>query len=418
MKGALLIIDGLGDLPSPLLGQRTPLEAADTPVLNRLAAAGACGLLDPIGPGILPSTHSGAGLLLGLPPDQVDRLSRGPVEACGRGLELRPGDIAMRVNFATLQDSPDGCLVVDRRAGRIRHGADELAAALAGIDLGEGVSMVLKATEQHRGVLVLSGPGLDARITDTDPGDCAMPERLSECRALDPEAGRTADLVNRLSGLARERLASHPVNRDREAAGHPPANGIIMRGAGQVVPLDSMVTQRGLSASLIAGCNTVKGLGRLLGFRIVEDPRFTADLDTDLDAKVYSTLQELKHADLAVVHIKAPDICAHDRKPRAKRDFLARIDQSLASLAEAGVAIAVAADHTTDSNTGMHTPDPVPSLIFDPRTAGDGGGEGTKFGETACRRGTLPRSTSHEFLRAFLERLEDSQSPEQLGPDG
>jgi 2,3-bisphosphoglycerate-independent phosphoglycerate mutase len=417
MKGALLIIDGLGDLPSPSLGRRTPLEAADTPVLNRLASAGACGLLDPIGQGILPSTHSGAGMLLGLPPDQVDRLSRGPVEACGRGLDLRPGDIAMRVNFATLEESPDGCLVLDRRAGRIRHGADELAAALADIDLGDGVSMVLKATEQHRAVLVLSGPGLDARITDTDPGDCALPARLPQCRALDPAAGQTAGLVNRLSELARERLASHPVNRAREAAGRPPANGIIMRGAGQVMPLDSIVIQRGFSASLIAGCNTVKGLGRLLGFRVVDDQRFTADLDTDLDAKVSATLLELERADLAVMHIKAPDICAHDRKPRAKRDFLARIDLSLAPLARAGVAIAVAADHTTDSNTGKHTPDPVPSLIFDPRTAGGSGGDGLKFGEAACRQGTLPRYCSHEFLQVFLEHLADSQSPEQRGLD-
>jgi len=96
----LLIIDGLGDLPIPELGGKTPLEAADTPVLDRLAGEGLYGLVDPIIPGEIPNTHSGAGMLLGLLPEQADRLKRGPVEASGAGRVLKAGEVACRAAFA------------------------------------------------------------------------------------------------------------------------------------------------------------------------------------------------------------------------------------------------------------------------------------------------------------------------------
>jgi 2,3-bisphosphoglycerate-independent phosphoglycerate mutase len=406
MKGVFVIMDGLGDLSCDSLGGKTPLEAADTPTLDRLASAGRCGRLDPIGPGILPNTHSGAGMLFGIPPEQVDSLSRGPVEAAGRGLPMQPGDVAMRVNFATLEKAGEGWSILDRRAGRIKQEAGELARSLGGIQLGSGISTLFKATEQHRAVLIFSGPQLDARISDTDPGDYGMPAEWRPCRPLHPEARVTAELVNQFTRQAHEMLKGHPVNRDRLASGLPPANGIITRGAGQLLRLDSVIASRGLKASVVAGCNTVKGLGRLLGFQVVEDPRFTADLDTDLPAKMECALEQLVQADLAFVHIKAPDLCAHDRQPAAKRDLLARIDRAMAPLAAAGIVVAVAADHTTDSNTGRHTADPVPSLIFHPADARATAGPALKFGESACRTGRLPRYNSHEFLMAVLAELD------------
>ncbi len=405
MKGVLFIIDGLGDLPIPAFEGRTPLEAAQTPFLDRLAGRGRFGVIDPIAPGVLPNTHSGAGMLLGMYPGQVSRLNRGPVEAAGLGLQLQEGDVALRANFATLERAGDDWRVVDRRAGRIRHGTAELAEAMAGIGPIDGVSVLFQPTEQHRGVLVLSGPGLDAHVSDTDPGDHGDSNLLKHCRALSPGAERTASLINRYGQRVRETLQDHPVNQQRRQAGLLPANGLLTRGAGHPLALDNLVADHGIRASVVSGCNTVKGLGRLLGFRVIDDARFTADLDTDLDAKVRVTLDELQHAGLVFVHVKAPDICAHDRDPVAKRDLLSRIDQSLGSLVGEPVGIAVAADHTTDSNTGRHTADPVPAFMC---AAGSEVGEACvsiKFGETACRNGNLPRVDSHGFLQSFLEML-------------
>ena len=161
-KCALIIIDGLGDQPIPELDHSTPLEAADTPVMNRMAGEGWYGLADPIQAGEIPNTHSGMGMLMGLAPEQVNRLRRGPIEASGTGRVLAVGEVAIRANFATLEDQGSGLLVTDRRAGRITSGADELAADLKDVDLGDGVSACLYSTDQHRGVLVLSGPGLSA----------------------------------------------------------------------------------------------------------------------------------------------------------------------------------------------------------------------------------------------------------------
>ena len=404
-QAVLVIVDGLGDLPIDRLDGLTPLEAARTPVMDSMAARGRFGLVDPIAPGVVPDTDSAVALLLGLPPQQAGRLKRGPVEAAGAGCELQPGDVAARANLATVEPSGDSLLVKDRRAGRITRGTAELAEVLQDIDLGDGVRADFRSTDQHRGVLVLSGPGLHPAITDTDPGDPRAPGHVLECRPLDPAAARTAAKVNRFIREAHERLSDHAVNDDRRQAGKAPATGIITRGAGGWFGPDNIVRQRGVNAVLVAGCNTVLGLARLFGLDTREDPAFTASLDTDLDGKVAATLGALRRYDLVYMHVKAPDLCAHDRRPTAKRDILERLDRALAPLTEAGVVVALTSDHSTDSNTGAHTADPVPSLIFgDPRPS-DSAVAGVKFGESACREGNLARQRSHQYLNLVLTAM-------------
>lgn len=402
----ILIVDGLGDLPVAGLGGKTPLEAARTPVLDRMASAGQYGPVDPILPGEIPNTDSGVGLLLGLPPDRADTLHRGPVEASGAGRRLNEGEIAVRANFATVEERPDGLLVTDRRAGRIIEHVDALAQALDGMDLGDGVRADFRPTDQHRGVLVLSGPGLDPEVSDTDPGDGANPGYIRESRPLRPSAGIAAAKINRFTAEAHRRLADHSVNRARRAAGKPVANGVITRGAGSAFEPVSRLETLGLRAVVVAGCNTVLGLARLFGFDTVHKPGFTATLDTDLEGKVAAALSALDDHDLAYIHVKASDLCAHDRNPRAKRDFLEGLDRALAPLLSAGIVVALSSDHTTDSNTGAHTADPVPSLIFDPSAATADGEPTVKFGEAACRQGTLPRLRSFEFLDRVLETMD------------
>jgi 2,3-bisphosphoglycerate-independent phosphoglycerate mutase len=402
-KCALLIIDGLGDLPVMDLGGKTPLEAAHTPVFDRLAGEGLYGQVDPIIPGEVPNTHSGAGMLMGLLPEQAGRLKRGPVEASGAGRVLAPGEIAVRANFATLEPRNGALFVVDRRAGRITSGTEELAALLADVDLGDGVRANLVATDQHRGVLVLSGPGLDASISDTDPGDGMMPAELKRCRALSPEAELTAAKLNRFVDEAYLRLQDHPVNIARVQAGKLPANGLITRGAGAQFSLDNVLHEQGLRTAVISGCNTVLGLGRIFGFDTITDSRFTADLDTDLQAKVAAVRSALQDHEMVCLHVKAPDICAHDRKPLAKRDFLQRLDEALEPLLEEDVIIAISADHTTDSNSGFHTADPVPTLVNQARAVQPA--SAVNFGEASCSQGNMPRQLSNQFLLRLIEMM-------------
>ncbi len=399
-KCALLIIDGLGDLPVAALGGLTPLEAAHTPVIDRFASAGRYGLVDPIVAGDIPNTHSGTSLLFGLLPSQLGRMKRGPVEASGAGQALKPGDIALRVNFASVEARDDGLYVTDRRAGRITEGAGELASVVKDIDLGDAVKASFKSTDQHRGVLVLSGPGLDESIADTDPGNVAMPARLLPCKPLKPEAEFTAGKLDRFIAEAHRRLRDHPINAARVAAGKFPANGLLTRGAGACFKLDNVLTQRGIRVAVVAGCNTVKGLGKMFGFDTVSDPRFTATFETDLHAKMAAVVTALEDHDLVYLHIKAPDICAHDCQPAAKQAFLERLDEAMEALWSAGIMVALTADHTTDSTSGFHTADPVPTFLFDPQqrlVQVD-----ISFGETECRNGNMQRQTSEQFLQRII----------------
>ncbi len=136
---------------------------------------------------------------------------------------------------------------------------------------------------------------------------------------------------------------------------------------------------------------------------MISDARFTATVNTDIEAKIQAALAALQNHDLAFLHVKAPDICAHDRQPVAKRDFLSRLDLAMAPMLQQGIMIALSADHTTDSNSGRHTSDPVPTLFFSPHT--DSGTAGVKFGEAACRDGTMKRQTSAEFLQMVLSTM-------------
>jgi 2,3-bisphosphoglycerate-independent phosphoglycerate mutase len=404
-----VILDGLGDLPTAQLGGKTPLEAADTPVLNRLAGAGRYGLVDPIGPGIVPNTHSGCGVLFGVLPDDVARLKRGPVEASGAGRVLQPGEIALRTNFATLEATDAGLRVADRRAGRIEEDTEALASELRSVDLGDGITAELHPTDQHRCVLVLSGPGLSPAISDTDPGDGGMPTYLQYSKPLDDSSHKTAEKLNLFIDKAHKLLVSHPVNRKRVLEGKLPATGILTRGAGEGFSLKNMVHKRELTAVVVAGCNTVLGLARTVGFGIRSDPRFTAAANTDLQAKMDAVVTAFEDHDLVYLHIKAPDLFAHDHQPDNKRRFLECVDEALERLEQAGSIIAIAADHSTDSNSGAHTADPIPGLIYNPADKRIANAP-VDFGESLCAGGTMRRQSSHEFLKRVLDALDSNRT--------
>jgi 2,3-bisphosphoglycerate-independent phosphoglycerate mutase len=393
----------MGDLPVPELNGKTPLEAAFTPNLDRLAGTGWYGQIDPIAPGITPNTDSGTGMLMGMSPDHADRLRRGPVEAAGAGYPLQQGDVAMRANFASVQSSGEQCMVTDRRAGRIEHDVPALIAALSAIETPPGFSVQLRATDQHRAVLVMSAAGLDGQISDTDPGDEKLPAPMLRSLASRPEAEFTAEMLNRYLDAVKALLQGHAVNQQRAALGKPLANALITRGAGEAVEIGNVIRDAGWSAAVISGCNTVRGLGSMFGFAVIRDPRFTATRDTDIEAKIQAAICELQRHELVFVHFKAPDLCAHDHEPMAKKLILERFDAALAPLLEREIIVACAADHSTDSNSGKHTSDPVPAMLFSPHRKLPI--REVNFGESACRTGNMARQNSSEFLQKVLQQM-------------
>ncbi|MEE9164270.1 MAG: 2,3-bisphosphoglycerate-independent phosphoglycerate mutase, partial [Thermoplasmata archaeon] len=324
----LLVCDGLGDRPVEKLGGQTPLQAAATPNLDWFATRGACGQVDVIGPGIRPGSDTAHLALFGYDPYEV-YTGRGPFEAAGVQLDVREGDVAFRSNFATLDAKGR---VVDRRAGRIRTGTDELAASLTDMTF-EGVHLAFRAGTEHRGALLLRGPGLDSRVTDGDPHAVNVP--VAEVKALAPEAAKTAKIVNQFMDRAREILSTHPINRERLQKGLPLANVVLPRGAGRLAKISPLSEVWGLRFAAVAGVALVKGICRVVGMNLLDVRGATGGLDSDFNAKVSAAMAALDTHDAVVVSIKAPDIAGHDRRPEEKVRVVERIDRALGPLREA-----------------------------------------------------------------------------------
>lgn len=250
----LVVIDGLGGIADGTHG--TELEEATTSNLDRLAAAGVTGLLEPVGPGITPGSGPGHLALFGYDPVEFV-LGRGALSAAGLGVQLRPGDVAARGNLCTLDPSGD---VVDRRAGRI---SDEEARRVVG-RLTAGVPDVEFHHERgHRLLVVFRGAGrpdgLDPRISDTDPQATGVPP--IDPRPLDPEAGPTAALV-----------ATTLVQVHRVLADEPTANGVLLRGFDTHRELPRFRERTGLRAAAVAVYPMYRGIAALLGFDVLGPP--------------------------------------------------------------------------------------------------------------------------------------------------
>ena len=401
----LLIIDGLADRPVRALGGRTPLQAARTPNLDRLAREGQCGLADSISPGVVADTAAGSLALFGQSPLA---LRRGPVEALGAGLRLRAGDIALRANFANLDEHG---VVVDRRAGRIREGNEELAFELDRLHLPGGlddeVEIRVAAATEHRLAIVLRGEGLSSDIHGSDPGDGAAPGPPLTPRAGDPgdlAAVETARILAIFEQRARRVLAKHPINRRRVERGELAANAVLSRGAGRIHALERL--EHGgipLRLSCISGDRTVLGLASWLGAETVQREGMTANLDTDLRAKFDAASRALERDDLVVVHLKGADIAAHDQRPDLKVAFLERVDEALGEMLAAHrepLRLAVGSDHATLSESGQHAADPLPVLIWGEGIEPD---EVETYDELAVAAGDLQRFP----LQLLLGRLFD-----------
>jgi len=404
-RGIVIILDGLGDRPSTALGGRTPLEAAHTPNLDRLASNAQCGQIDTFIPGMPVGTHTGTSLFMGVAPRDVYKLARGPIEASGVGLPVQSGDVVMRCNFATVEADQDRLRVLDRRAGRIRKGTDELSAAVNSMVLGDKIVANVYPATQHRGVVCLSGPHLSQSISDTDPGELSNPGYVLSSIAIDEEdaaAFNTAKAVNEFVCRAYEILRKHPVNKKRIHNNLPPATGIITRGAGIFRETHTLLRHLDMKVAVVAGERTVLGLAKLFGYTPFSDPGFTSLPDTNLEAKVKAVLSALESNDLVFLHVKGTDTCSHDGDPQGKASFIERIDAAIAPLLGTDRVIGIAADHSTDSTLGRHCGDPVPGLIY----AANGRVDACQsFGESACMQGGLGRISANTFLLTILDLM-------------
>ncbi len=394
MKVMLIILDGMGDRPCEELNGKTPLEAAYTPNMDYLSEKGINGIMDPIAPGIRAGSDTAHLSILGYDPYEV-YTGRGPFEAAGEGLVLRPGDIAFRCNFSTVDENMN---VIDRRAGRIKEGTHELAEVLNGMEI-DGVKVIFKESVEHRAVLVLRGDGLSPYVSDADPHKLGS---VYEVRALKSGAERTAEIVNEFVERSYATLNKHTVNMKRRENGLMPANIVLPRGAGMVPQMDSIEEKHGISTGAIAGVSIVKGVCRLAGMEVLDVKGARGTAESDFGAKIGAALDYLKNGDFVLVNIKAPDLFGHDGDPAGKKEIIEKIDLAMARLKEAldNTIIAVTADHSTPCDIMDHSGDPVPLLIAGKGVRTD---DIRKFGERTAAEGGLCRIRGKDILNILLQ---------------
>lgn len=384
-----MIVDGLPDEPCDSLSGLTPLQAADTPFLEMLAHVGGQGqMMTAPEEGAVAHTDEGIFSLLGTNPPK-ERLGRGIFEALGQDVPLSPGSVVLRGNLATRR--PGGSLV-DRRAGRISSGQQDLLAGLRNVPLTGGIVGSVFPGLEHRVVVMLRGPGLSHKVSDTDPGGEAALQQVLQARPLDeaPESARTAAALREFLDKVSKHLTGHPLNADRVAQGLLPANCILTRGAASTQNLPER-QHDSKEAAMVAACPTALGVGRLIGMQTTTSLAMTGSLDTDLDAKFDMAAEMLETHSLVVMHFKGTDVAAHECRPLAKRDYISRMDVALGRFLQTygqvtpGLRIVVSADHATSSVTGNHMADPVPVLVANWR----GPGEQAEFNEASAEHGAL-----------------------------
>ena len=379
-KAILLICDGLGDRPS--LDGKTPLQAADTPFMDKISEEGINGLMNVISPGIVPGSDTAHLAILGYDPYKYYP-GRGVFEALGADMELCEGDVAFRANFATVDDK---MRVIDRRAGR--KGSEELAEALNGLEI-EGVKISLKNTIEHRCAVVMRGENLSKSVADVDTHEEGS--EVKKCKPFkEGEAElRTANIVNEFVRMSYEILNKHPVNEERRERGEPPANIILLRGAGSYKEVPAMKERFGFGAACIAGASLYKGVAKYLGMDVLPVEGATGKTDTNLNNKAEAALHALEEHDFVFLHVKGTDDMGHDGNFEGKRNMVSRIDKELvARIKDADAYLTITADHSTPVSIKRHSSDPVPVVIK---------GEGirkdkvNKFDEFSAASGGLSR---------------------------
>jgi 2,3-bisphosphoglycerate-independent phosphoglycerate mutase len=354
MKLAVLLGDGMADLPLAQLQGKTPLQAAIKPNMDRLARLGRSGLAQTVPEGFPPGSDVANLSVMGYSPS-LYYSGRAPLEAAAMGVVLAEGDIAFRCNFVTIESG----IMQDYSAGHItteegRELIEALQPFMPGGRLYPGVS--------YRNLLVLQA---GAKAICTPPHDISD-QTVASYQPRGPDSEQLIQLME----AARPILAAHPVNEKRIAAGKRPANAIWLWGQGPAPTMPSFAEKYGLKGAMISAVDLLKGIGKYAGLEVIDVAGATGNIDTNYEGKVEVALEALKSCDFVYLHIEAPDEMGHEGNTELKVKAIELFDERVVGpvveeLEKSGEdwRVLLLPDHATPISIKTHSRDPVPFTI-------------------------------------------------------
>lgn len=414
-KHLIILGDGMADWPVKALGNKTLLQAANTPYMDRLARMGRVGRLMTVADGFHPGSEVANMSVLGYNLPKVYE-GRGPLEAASIGVELQPGEMAMRCNIICIE----GDKIKNHSAGHITTEEADVLIQYLQENLGDERVRFYTGV-QYRHLLVIKGG--DKRIDCTPPHDVPLQPFRPLLVKPQPEAGEdslteltlqeTADLINDLILRSQELLQKHPINQKRIAEGKDPANSIWPWSPGyrpQMERLSDKFPQVKRGA-VISAVDLINGIGYYAGLRRLTVEGATGLYDTNYENKVAAALDALKTDDFVYLHIEASDEAGHEGNIPLKIKTIENLDsRAVGPIYEAvkdwdvPVAIAVLPDHPTPCELRTHTNEPIPFLIWYPGIEPD---EVQSYDEVAACEGSYGLMKEDEFINEFMSSITD-----------
>ncbi|MCH5228158.1 MAG: cofactor-independent phosphoglycerate mutase [Muribaculaceae bacterium] len=406
MKYILILGDGMSDLPVEALNGKTPLQAANTPWFDFLAANGKTGLLYTIPLGFPPGSEVGNMSILGYDVKESFE-GRGPLEAASIGYEMEPDDLAMRCNI----------IATDKEGNILNHHGGNLSTE-------DGHELIKYLNEhlgndrvhfypgiQYRHLLVIKGGKKDLNLFPPHDHVGENTETLLGV-TLDSAAGKpmevTALLLADIIRKSKDLLENHPINLQRKKEGKEMANLIWPWSEGYRPRMEPLSTSfpHIKGGVMITAVDLLKGIGHYAGLKPVNVPGATGLADTNYEGKAQAAIDALKDNDFVFVHVEATDEASHDRDVALKLKTIEFLDHRIVRpIVEASekmqipVRIALLPDHPTSVESGKHLSDPVPFVIYEKGAEAD---EVTKFDEESCRKGEYGTLQPSEFIQKFL----------------
>ena len=409
MNILFIILDGLADRPQVALGGKTPLEAARSPHLDRLAELGTNGLLVPLAPGVPLESETAHFILFGYPLDKFP--GRAAFEAIGRGFDVPPRTVMLLASFATTT-VVDGklrrdAILWEEQWPRDEADCQELSASIATYE-SRGIHFSLQSCDRCEAILTLSG-NPSRYLSDVDPfyNGALVAHALPLAEDLDQEnAERTATALNEYLHWAHQRLQNHPVNQQRQALGLSLINFLLTKWAAVRPEVPPFHEQNGLQAASVENYPLYVGIARVCGMTLVQVPHH-AGVAADFREKLQAADELFRQGyEFVHLHAKGPDVAAHQKDPVGKRDAIEAIDSVLGPLVEqietgADLLVVVTGDHATPSSGPLiHSGEAVPLIIV-------GGAnvlvdEVKEFHERAAVHGSLGRVYGADLMPILL----------------